>query len=64
MNKLQKQVKGKVVEKLENDSYYGTTRIWFTDGSHLRLVSYTTGSHNDRWSAIQATYFEEDTNGN
>lgn len=59
MNKLQKQVKGKVVKTIENDTYYGVTRIYFTDGTYLHLTPYATGSHNDRWEAIHVTFFEE-----
>lgn len=59
MNKLQRAVKGKVIKELVNDTYYGYTLIRFTDGTFLKFVPYTTGSHNDRWEAINVTYHDE-----
>jgi hypothetical protein len=58
LKKEEKALKGKVVKRFENDSYYGVVRIHFTDGSYIHLTPYTTGAHNDRWSAIQGTYHE------
>lgn len=59
-NRGGRKYEGKVVAELKEDSYWGTVHIYFTDGSFIRMSPYTTGSHNDRWSAIDVTYFEKE----
>jgi hypothetical protein len=58
MNKTQRAVKGKVIQELVEDSYYGVVSIRFHDGSYLMLTPFENGIHNDRWLAIMPTYFD------
>jgi hypothetical protein len=62
--KPEKQIVGKTIKAVSNNTQYGTCEILFTDGTRARFNGYTTGSHNDRWTAISITYRDEAANAN